>query len=337
MNIFTELPKQEQEEILRAVAKKSNIELSVLEKDFWVCWTLQKLSEIEELRNNLIFKGGTSLSKAYNLISRFSEDIDLVLKQSYLELSEQVKNNPNTNTQQKRILKKCERKIRDDIFPLIKQTLVKNSNKITEKSVILDNTDPKKRTILFYYPSVFEGYAYKYIKPIIKLEFEPRSLNTPATHKIITPYLKRHAPLLFKNGNDILFNTIDLNRTFWEKITVLHRVASLPKEKQTPRRYSRHYYDIYMFIAQGKHLEAVNYKHFLQEIVENDSKFFRRGHVDYNNLKIGNIRLIPEDEKKIEELREDYVNMKEMFFNDVPEFDKIIEELGKLEKIINKI
>ncbi|MFN6061659.1 MAG: nucleotidyl transferase AbiEii/AbiGii toxin family protein, partial [Bacteroidota bacterium] len=78
MNSFIQLSSDERNLYCRQAAERMEIPLpaAVIEKDFWVCWTLNLLNEIPELKGNITFKGGTSLSKAWGLIERFSEDID---------------------------------------------------------------------------------------------------------------------------------------------------------------------------------------------------------------------------------------------------------------------
>jgi hypothetical protein len=325
MNSFIKLSPQDRNLLLKKISHESGINLAILEKDFWVCWALEQLSKIPELKDKLVFKGGTSLSKVYNLINRFSEDIDLILKQDYLNNGKEIL----TSSQQNRFLKKSRKQIREELLPLIKKKFAESCNEIKEGDIVLDNTMGRNKTILFYFPSVFK-------KPTSSFPYTfPINFEEPKIIKTINPYLKQYAPILFEKEENILFYTIDVNRTFWEKLTILHRIATMPKEMETPSRYSRHYYDVYMFISKEKHIDALNFKHFLSEIVENDIKFFRRSYCNYDSMKIGSLKLVPENKEKIKELHHDYISMKQMFFKDIPAFEDIINKLLELENIIN--
>lgn len=356
MDIFLTYPKKEQALLFEKAQSELNISsLAVLEKDFWVCWILQKISEIPELKENLIFKGGTSLSKVYNLIERFSEDIDLIINRDYLDLNYST---TNPEKEKKKIRKACKHKIESNILPLLKdkiQSILKDSS---EWKIVIDPKD--SQSILFYFPTVFyknlltEGgdfittennepflvnnsQNYKYIKPFVKLEFGSLSIDNPHEFKKIKPYVHSFLEKFLEDYDNLNFNievnTIDINRTFWEKVTILHTVAC--SNKKVPARYSRHYYDIYQFIINNHYQKALEKTDLLQKTIQNNLKFFN----DKNNnfeTKLGSLKLIPNNDK-IEILKSDYLEMNNMFFKDVPSFENIMESVGMLEKIINNL
>ena len=229
-------------------AGKMGLNPIIVEKDYWVCYTLDYLFYRSKYKNAFIFKGGTSLSKAYNIIKRFSEDIDLILNWNLLTESDNPWDDRSKN-QQDKFNKDLNNKAATFINNQLLQTMINDlSNEIKESiELCIDVNDPL--TILFKYPAIYND---TYIKPEIKLEIGPLAEWTP-NHKVeITPYVANYYGNVFDYTKTII-STIDVERTFWEKITILHKIANRDITKPFPRRYARHYYDVYnMSISEIK-------------------------------------------------------------------------------------
>ena len=137
---------------------------------------------------------------------------------------------------------------------------------------------------------------------------------TPSVSKVITPYVAQAYNRIFSKPNTII-RTASAERTFWEKVTILHHEANRPENLAMPVRYSRHYYDLYCIgNSQIKKSAFCN--------------------IDYELAVPGTLRLIP-PEYRFAELRKDYISMANMMFGDYPDFDSLMLFIGELEKEIN--
>ncbi len=312
-------------------AGKMGLNPIIVEKDYWVCYTLDYLFYRSKYKNAFIFKGGTSLSKAYNIIKRFSEDIDLILNWNLLTESDNPWDDRSKN-QQDKFNKDLNNKAATFINNQLLQTMINDlSNEIKESiELCIDVNDPL--TILFKYPAIYND---TYIKPEIKLEIGPLAEWTP-NHKVeITPYVANYYGNVFDYTKTII-STIDVERTFWEKITILHKIANRDITKPFPRRYARHYYDVYNMSISEIKSSALKNKELLVKDIEFKMKFYYSKNSNYETCKIGSIRLIPQIED-INNIREDYERMKGMIFGEIPSFEEIIEVIKKLENEINSI
>jgi hypothetical protein len=313
-------------DIIRVTSAEVNIIEAAVEKDFWVCWALHRIFSDEELSKQLLFKGGTSLSKCYGLIERFSEDIDLILDWELL-----TKEDPylaRSNTQQDRFNKQMEASaqayVRDVLFEKIK-TLMGDycTFHIDEKN--------KPRSIMMAYPKAFNS---AYIKPYIELEISPMSGMTPNSEFTIRPYCNNITEATLGTA-ELRVKAIAAKKTFWDKITILHTEAHRPEDKNQPTRYSRHYYDIYRMLNSDVAGEAMADLTLLQEVVVFKHKFYPQSWANYEGAKAGVFKLIPET-FRVKYLRDDYAQMQEIIFGDYPDFDSILRAVADFEKRLNK-
>lgn len=311
----------------------------IIEKDFWVCWTLELLFT-SPFANVLTFKGGTSLSKGYKIINRFSEDIDLTIDKSKLALDpEKSLEEPD--------LSRNQRKKRDKTFHESVVAFIENEfqpwieNAIDEKlsgageqgyELISDPEDPLN--LFFSYPKAFDYPDY--IKPFVRLELGARGVMSPHYDMPVMPYVAEAMPKLFENLKPITVPILGIERTFWEKATILHSVACRPDDKPVRERFSRHYYDTFLLSNNTEVIEkAIQDVDLLEAVVANKKTYFFESWDWYDTAKKGSFRLIPADER-IKDLREDYQSMQEMIFSDSPNFDDIISGLMALEDKINE-
>jgi len=336
MDTFLKQNKKIRKNLFDTYSIENNIrDTVVVEKDFWVCWILKVISDTPEFRDNFIFKGGTSLSKVYDLINRFSEDIDLVISRNYLDLNYTTK---HPDKEKKKIQKACIKKIQERILPLFSEQISNKFKNISKEKfnwkLEIDKKD--EQSILFYYPAF---YSHEYIQPAVKLEFGSLSISYPCNFRTAKPYIRNKLDTFFnankiKAVNDnISINTIDIERTFWDKMTILHKVAN-PDLIRIPKRYSRHYYDVSMFIKNYDYSKALSKPGLLEETVKNNIRFFNYKYFPFRNAEIGYLELIPSQEK-IDFLKKDYEDMKDMFSDNIPEFNEIIQTIRSFEKIVN--
>lgn len=310
----------------------------IMEKDFWVCWTLNQIFSIPTLAPHITFKGGTSLSKCYHYIERFSEDIDLTLSKQYIGMNEG--NDPATasatNQRGKRLDKLTEEvknKISNNIKPILQEKFTNNIP--TDTAWKLETDEKDEQTLIFHYPSSFETKPDEYIQSAIKLEFGARGDISPSEPKIISSYTQQLLPELFEGSTEICVTVLKAERTYWEKITLLHAEYHRNPQKPLPNRLFRHYYDIVMLDQNNLTINALQNLELLDDVVKNKSIYFPSKWANYDNAKIGTLHLYP-SEAFIVPLKQDYRKMTDMFFADPPDFEETLGKIKRIEDLINE-
>lgn len=339
MDNVAQLSQGERDELFNeTAAKKGGINPVIVEKDFWVCWVLGKLFTVKPICQNIIFKGGTSLSKVFKAINRFSEDVDLSISREILGLSvEDYLTKDMGSNEIKRRIKALEEKsieyIQKELLPLLEDNFTNVLGKKGNWSLTIDGIEPK--TLLFAYPSDIKKVSdNKYLKNFIQLEFGAYSDHQPSSTYEITPYAAEEFPDYFKSST-CKAKTLEIQRTFWEKATLLHCEHHRPLDKQLPERYSRHYYDACLMIKKGVGDKSLQDISLLEKVRNHKSLFYRSAWARWDEAKIGTLKLTPADER-VDALKRDYQLMQEMIFSDFPTFDEIMKILADFERKINK-
>lgn len=314
----------ERAEVFTLTSENTGLVEAAVEKDFWVCWTLHRLFKDDALAPQLLFKGGTTLSKCYGLIERFSEDIDLILDWTVLtgENPYQERSKRKQDMFNKAIEAAARVYINDVILPSLKDL----AGDLCE--LLIDERKP--RSVMMTYPKAFSS---DYIKPEIELEFGPMSAMTPNDEFVIKPYCADVVKNLV-TSTDVRVMAIQAKKTFWDKVTILHVEAHRPREKEMPIRYSRHYYDLHQMIQSHIVEKAMDDLSLLNEVVEFKEKFYPQGWANYQAAKEGRFKLIP-DEYRVKILRKDYAQLKEMIFGEYPGFDVIVSTIRLFEERLN--
>lgn len=327
MNSVANLTEEQRNELFKETAHIMKTTNAIVEKDFWVVWTLNKLFSDDRLNKILMFKGGTSLSKVFNLIGRFSEDIDLILDWREVTLANPLDDLPSKNKQVKfneQINENAKVYIKEQLLPIISEIL---SSQCTCE---FDVDDKGNYFVNINYPSAFTDTA---LRPKILLEIGPLASWLPSSTFEITPFVATKFPHLFKQPKCSV-NAVVAKRTFWEKATILHQEANRGEEKKIPLRHSRHYYDLAQMSLSAVKDEALNDLQLLEDVVVFKQKFYMSAWANYEEAKVGTFKILP-PKFRYKELRDDYTSMKSMIFDKYLEFDEIIEILGKLENEIN--
>lgn len=339
MQEFIRLSNQNRRNIVQKVSFDLGLRFDVVEKDIWVCFVLDKLFSLKELKGKLVFKGGTCLSKAYNLIERFSEDIDITIDKNCLDISGTSK---KPREIQSRTRKAAEKFVQEKIFKILNEAFAKELKK-DDWACEIDSID--KSTINFQFPisnNIFPPYTlpflpsnnYNYIKRSIKLEFGATGDIYPSEEKSVEPYAKQILPDIFGSSK---VKVLDVRRNFLEKLLILHSIHYRPIDKALKNHYSRHYYDVFALIKAGVGNEALKLPDILSSVIQNKIDFWNENWKPYDLIKsFADIKIIPKEEGRIKELQEDYKKMEEMFFKDYPTFFEIIDELKKFEKLLSK-
>ena len=319
-------------DLFRNTANKMGINDAIVEKDYWVCFTLDYLFHRSPWKENIVFKGGTSLSKAFNLISRFSEDIDLILDWRVLGYGVKEPWEARSNSKQDEFNKaaneRAESFLAEKFCPRVKEDLSRELER--DAIVYIDSTD--KQTVIFAYPHLFQSSA---ILQVIRLEIGALAAWTPAKHVAIAPYAAQYYPFVFTQKDSSVL-TVMPERTFWEKATILHQEANRPENKDMPPRYSRHYYDLYRMAESQVKEAAFSHTDLLRKVVEFKMKFYPRKWANYPEALSGSLKLVP-PEFRLKSLQADYKAMRNMIYGDVPSFEQILSGLKDMESEINAL
>ena len=332
MNKVAKLSNDERQILFRNTSQKIGIHEAIIEKDFWVCFMLDYLFHKCKWKDAFTFKGGTSLSKCYNLIKRFSEDIDLILDWRVLGYSKDEPWIDRSNTKQDRFNKEANERAEVFIEEQLLPVIIADISEILGEQANLYIDDSDRQTICFAYPKIFNNEG---ILQIIRLEIGALAAWTPSKEKVISPYVTEIYPHVFEQPITTIL-TAAAERTFWEKVTILHHEANRPENLDMPKRYSRHYYDLYCIAHSENKIEAFNNLELLKKVVEFKMKFYPRKWARYEDAIPGTIKLMPPS-YRIAELEKDYISMSEMMFGEYPTFVELVRYIEELEKEINLI
>ena len=330
MRKIVQLPDQDRSDLFRNTADKMGLSDAIVEKDFWVCFTLDFLFQRSAWKDAITFKGGTSLSKAYHLINRFSEDIDLILDWRVLGYGLREPWEARSNTKQDAFNKEANRRaevfLAQTFLPAVKEALSEEIRR--EAQITIEDRDPQ--TVIFAYPRIFSNPS---TLQVIRLEIGALAAWTPAKQAVITTYAAEYYPQVFEQpGTSVL--TVTPERTFWEKATILHQEANRPERLDMPLRYSRHYYDLYRMAQSSVKETALSQPDLLRKVVDFKMKFYPRSWAQYLDAKPGTLRLTPPD-YRLPALESDYESMKGMLFGDIPSFEAVMDAVRQLENEIN--
>jgi hypothetical protein len=340
---FARIPASDRSDLFTAAARRRGLTPSIIEKDFWVCWTLKRLFTLPNPPAGLLFKGGTSLSKVFGIIERFSEDVDLSFDRAGLGFGgESDPLNAKSGKKRKHgleaLTETCKRVIQDQLLPQLSESF---SGALGEPpsavwGLELAEDDPDGQTLLFHYPAE-EGARHAdnpaYIRSAVRLEIGARSDHWPAIEATITSYAAEDFPEVFKEGG-CKVHVLAAERTFWEKATVLHMWHHAPAEKKFRDRQSRHYYDVVRLYEHELGKAAIKDIALLLKVAKHKEVFFPAAWARYAEAKPGTLRLVPPD-ARLPELAQDYRMMQEMIFGKAPDFERLLKVLREIETMIN--
>jgi len=329
MKKVANLTQTERQELFIVSARELKIPEAMVEKDFWACWTLDYLFHTCPWAEHLAFKGGTSLSKCFDLIQRFSEDIDIILDWRLLGYERDEPWIERSRTKQDKFNKEVNAKtevfLREIFLPRLQTDFADLLG--SKFSLFIDEGDPQ--TICFAYPRMFDERS---ILPVVRMEIGALAAWTPTQDAIVTSYSAQRYPSVFVQPSTHIL-TVAPERTFWEKATILHKEAFRTNGKLPPR-YSRHYYDLYCMDKSPVRAAALADLDLLERVVRFKDCFYPANAAHYELARPGTIRLMPPDHC-IAALRDDYEHMKNMIFGKQPEFAEILTGIQQLEIKIN--
>jgi hypothetical protein len=332
---------------LTTAARLNTAEVNV-EKDFWVCWTLQAMfHQLAEGAPRLLFKGGTSLSKGYGLISRFSEDIDVTVFREDLGHAASVAELEALSGQKRKarladIKAACQTYIqgplRDQLGALLSAALAEADVDARQARVEPDPDDPDAQTLLLWYPAVSQaaGVEPAYVRPAVKIESGAKSALDPHHPVSIGPYVDDDLPGLDLGVDGVI--TVDPERTFWDKVVIVHGLRRWFDKRGVLRgggqRVTRHYYDLHRLMESDRGQAAIDDLVLGADCVAHARMFFNSPDLDLASASPGTFALAPSSEM-IGPLERDYRAMSGMIFGEIPAFDAVTDTVARLEERLN--
>lgn len=316
-----------------------------VEKDFWVCWTLDALfNGLPSPGPRLLFKGGTSLSKGFGLIQRFSEDIDVTVFRD--DLGEAVSvvelaalSGKKRQAKLDEIKSACQVYIGGDLLAGLSNIisdLLKASGAPSESArVELDPDDENKQSLLLWYPTATDE-SDGYVRKAVKIESGAKSALDPHHDHIVKPYLAGELPDFDLKVPNV--RIVDAERTMWDKIVILHGLRQWFDARGVLRaggqRVSRHYYDAHRLMLAGTGAAALADANLGQDCVDHARMFFNRPDLGLASAEPGSFTLSPTD-AMIADLERDYGAMAGMVFGAVPPLAEVLESVAALETQLN--
>jgi hypothetical protein len=331
---FLTMPEEERRLYIEQAAVRRSLSPVVLEKDFWVCWLLGILFE-SEFAGELVFKGGTSLSKVFGVIDRFSEDLDLSVSPAFLNLPEAGTSRNQANKWMTKAEAACGVAVQSKIAPVLESAVADVLGE-RQASWFEFLTDPGTHSpvLLFHYPSM-QPAGFEYLNRSVKLEFGSLTDQQPVGRHPIQPWVAEELPVAFPDWKCEVV-ALQVERSFWEKATILHTEHHRPADKPTPDRFSRHYADTAALATHATASKAVDDHALRDRVVQWKSQFFGSSWANYDHAKPGTFRLVPPPER-LPTLRRDYQAMRDMYLSEPVRFDEILSVLATLERRINQL
>lgn len=340
--------------VFETVASRLGTTARNIEKDFYVCLLLHILFNDRPSDGvRLYFKGGTSLSKGYGLIKRFSEDIDIgVYKEDLnLPLEADIEAQVSHNQRQK-MLQRIDGEAAAYFAGPLRDLISRELSKIEQTAELgghfkiefgADRHGKEALDVLLVqYKSAF-SIDDEYVKPSVMIEGGARPDPDPVSATVIKPYISDDLPDLDFQVPGV--TTVSPERTFWEKALILHAMTETT-ERRTARgenggtipdlnRYSRHYYDVHQFWIDTSHgrKTAANLK-IAEACRKHKEMMYRAPDHGYENAVPGKYRLVPTLEM-VQKLRSDYEKMAAMIFGEAPKFEDVLNSIEQLQTFVN--
>ena len=330
MNKYFGLSKDQQRKVLQAAENKIGLPDQAIEKDIWVTTVLQILFSMS-CADHLIFKGGTSISKVWKLIKRFSEDIDLAINPEVFGVSGEI-----TKKQIKKLRKASSLFVRDTFHSELCQTI--RNYGLGELCTVEvepdgegDGTYPEPRKIWIKYDSAFDS-ELEYLKPVVMLEISARSLMEPCTVTKVKSMVENYFPTIQTSLVDSDITTANAEKTFLEKVFLIHEMFSVEGRGTKAERKSRHLYDLVEMMKKGIAEKAIKDDVLWESIRHHREIYTSVSGMDYTPDIRKRIILVPHEEI-LAIWEKDYLEMKnDMIFGERPSFTELIEEIRSLQK-----
>lgn len=331
---YFSLTTAQQRTILEQTAIKRGLPKQAIEKDLWVTTLLQIIFNMP-CADSFVFKGGTSLSKVWGIINRFSEDIDLGIDRSIFNLDRNI-----SKKQLSKLRKKSSLYVRDELCPMlvdaVNQSPLKGHCQIeSEPDSEGENPYCDPRSIFVSYDSVFDDHL-SYLPSIVKIEAGARTITEPYETATLNSMVEQAFPSINTTIAPPIVKTAIAEKTFLEKAFLLHELFSVRNIVEAQRK-SRHMYDLRMMMKQGIEKKALPNNELWEAIRHSRSMLTNMQGVDYLADIRKNIQLIPPKES-LANWKKDYEEMSSaMIYGEKPAFAELLESMNWLELLFKKV
>ena len=332
-------PARDRLDLFLAAANRLGAPVNHVEKDFWVCWTLNALYRERPADGpRLLFKGGTSLSKAYGLIQRFSEDIDITVFRDDLDEPATVEELETLSGKKRRarlnvIRDACRAYVTGPLRKFLEEQIADATGGIGR--IEIDGADADGQTLLVWYPEI-EPRDETYVQPAVRIESGAKSALDPHRPVSIRPYIAEDTAGLDLTVHGV--TTIDAARTFWDKVVIAHGLRRWHERRgvlrQEGQRVSRHYYDLHCLLHSEVGKPALVNRGLGADCVQHARMFFDRPDYDLSSAVPGTFSILPRGEM-LAALSHDYLNTVTMIFGEAPAFEEILASIDRIERALN--
>lgn len=336
---FIDLSKEDRTDVLDRVSTELNIrQREVIEKDWWVTAVLRAMYSLPYAQH-LSFKGGTSLSKCWHLVDRFSEDIDITIDREYPGFSGTLSKTQISDKLRRATCSFVRETMQHDIAEqLHKNGIAKNKFQVNVDITHITTTDPE--TININYDSVLtfsiDGGNGLYVLPKVKVEVSGRSMNEPVNEVPLESMIDQVYPKAPFAEPKFNVRAVLPERTFLERLFLLHEEFAKPKDLIRVERMSRHIYDIGQMLKTPIVEKAIHNEQLYRQVVEHRRKFIGLRGFDYDTLYPDSLNIVP-PETIIEQWKADYENMRlHMIYGESVSFEELINNLRDLNDRIKK-
>ncbi len=337
---FIDLSKEDRIDILNRVSTELNIrQREVIEKDWWVTAVLRAMFSLP-YANHLSFKGGTSLSKCWHLVDRFSEDIDIAIDREYLGFSGTLSKTQISDKLRRAACTFVRETMQHDLAEqLYKNGISKEKFKVNVDITPITTTDPE--VININYDSVLsfsiDGTDEQYILPKVKVEVSGRSMSEPVKEIALDSMIDQVYDKAPFTEPKFMVRAVIPERTFLEKLFLLHEEFAKPKDLIRVERMSRHMYDIGQMLQTPIAERAINNAELYHQVIGHRRTFIGLRGFDYDTLYPATLNIVP-SASVIEQWKADYENMRmHMIYGESVPFDELVNDLKKLNDRIEKL
>ncbi|MDR0834219.1 MAG: nucleotidyl transferase AbiEii/AbiGii toxin family protein [Candidatus Symbiothrix sp.] len=330
---FLQLPDNEKIELINQLHEENNLQQVIIEKDEWVTAVLRALFSLP-YAEHLSFKGGTSLSKCWKLIERFSEDIDVAVNREYLGFTGELSKTQINDKLRRAACSFVREKLQIDIAKALENQGISTdlfSVKVNITSVT--TTDPE--IVEIEYKSLFT--ASDYIKRKVVVEVGGRSMSEPLETVKLQSIIDEAFPNAAFAEKSFNAQVVVPERTFLEKICLLHEEFAKPQELVRTERMSRHLYDLERMMNTDIAEKSLSNKDLYHSIVEHRRLFVGLRGFDYSMLAPQTIKIVP-PESVINLWKKDYETMQRtMIYGESLQFNELIERIKHLNERLNRM
>ena len=341
---FIDLPKEDQIDVLDRVSTDLGIrQREVIEKDWWVTAVLRALFRLP-YAEHISFKGGTSLSKCWRLIDRFSEDIDIAIDREFLGFGGTLSKTQISDKLRRAACSFVREKMQYDLASqLILDGVDGNKFKVGVTVTSITTTDPEVINVN-YDSSLADALLVtisddnaRYIMPKVKIEVSGRSMSEPVCDIQLDSMIDQVYPTAPFAEPKFNVRAVCPERTFLEKLFLLHEEFAKPQGQIRVERMSRHMYDISQMLKTPIAEKAIYDSQLYYQVIEHRRTFIGLRGFDYSNLSPKTLNIIPPNDI-INQWRVDYENMRTyMIYGDSVGFDEVIDELKMFNRKVNTI